>query len=317
MLRDVTREGKSYRETARRYDISERSVRRIIKSYVVNGEINANSRGGARASLLNENIERQIRRLMDDNNIYNCGDIKDICGLSFDISTVWRWIKRLGYTYKMVRTIPEMRNDPVVKAERKEYVQWYMSLPIHVRYRNIIYIDESPFNLHMVRSHGYAMRGHTPNQTILNSRGYNVTMILAVNYINLIHSEAIVGSGVNTEIFQGFLTSVKDILGTEEEFIIVMDNVRFHHANMKFFDTYPYSIHYLPRYSPFLNPCEEAFSLIKNSVRAITPPNGTDELINRMRLGTLTLTATELSGYITHCESFFNNCLNEEDIMRE
>ncbi|KII60685.1 hypothetical protein RF11_11781 [Thelohanellus kitauei] len=61
-----------------------------------------------------------------------------------------------------------------------------------------------------------------------------------------------------------------------------MDNVRFHHSNPEFYE-YPYEIKYLPRYSPFLNPCEEAFSLIKNQVRRDSRPTGANDLIRRMR----------------------------------
>jgi hypothetical protein len=50
---------------------------------------------------------------------------------------------------KIVRAIPEMRNNPEVIAERRIYTEWYLNLNPQVRYRNVIYIDESPFDLHI------------------------------------------------------------------------------------------------------------------------------------------------------------------------
>ncbi|KII68600.1 hypothetical protein RF11_06858 [Thelohanellus kitauei] len=130
---------------------------------------------------------------------------------------------------------------------------------------NIIYIDESPFNLQMFKSHGWTLVGETPNPVIPTSRGPNVSMILALNSVNVIRCEALVGRGVNFSIFNEFLTKIRETPGTEQIYTIVMENVRYHHSNLEFYDDYPYEIKYLPRYSPFLNPYEEAFNLIKKS----------------------------------------------------
>ena len=88
----------------------------------------------------------------------------------------------------MTHSLAERRNDPSVKEERISYPNWYNGLPINKKYRNVIYIDESPFHLNLIRSHGWARRGETPNPIVNNSRGGNVTMILAVICINIIVS---------------------------------------------------------------------------------------------------------------------------------
>ncbi|KAM0675941.1 hypothetical protein GVAV_000719 [Gurleya vavrai] len=95
-----------------------------------------------------------------------------------------------------------------------------------------------------------------------------------------------------------------------------MDNVRFHHAPNNFYDSYPYNINFLPRYSRLLNPCEETFSLLKSSVRRSTAAIGTDELIERMRFATANIDQISLSHFFHHSEQFFERCLNREDIER-
>ena len=104
-------------------------------------------------------------------------------------------------------------------------------------------------------------------------------MILAINCINIISSEAIIGRGVNGDIFKSFLRNLVNILGSESEYTIVMDNVRFHHVCDEFADNYSYNIKFLPRYSPFLNPCEEVFSKLKNCIRREGRMNGRDDLL--------------------------------------
>ncbi|KII69198.1 hypothetical protein RF11_08896 [Thelohanellus kitauei] len=132
----------------------------------------------------------------------------------------------------------------------------------------------------------------------------------------IVYCEAIVGRGVNSSIFNKFLTKIRETLGTEQIYTTVIDNVRFHHSNPEFYDDYPYEIKYLPRYSPFLNPCEEAFNLIKNQVRRDSRPTGANDLIQRMRSACATVTSAQLLGFVLHSESFSNMCLNEEDIPR-
>lgn len=316
VINRVLRHGESNREVARSLEINEKTVRRIISRYNTTGETTPLRRGGDRKSLLSNEIAEQIVGLMNDNFAYNLGDIKRILNVNVSIATIWRWLKKLNYTYKLIRTIPQSRNCTEVKLERKNYVEWYLNIPLHKRYRNVIYVDESPFNLHMIRNHGYSLAGTTPNLIVGNSRGPNISMILAVNCINIIKADAVVGSGVNAETFQSFLLNLVEILGTDEEFIIVMDNVRFHHSNPTFYENYPYQIKYLPRYSPFLNPCEETFSKIKNSIRDASVPNGTDELIRRMITGCNSVSETDLSNFVNHVESFFQMCGREEDIGR-
>ena len=85
-------------------------------------------------------------------------------------------------------------------------------------------------------------------------------MILAVIVTNIVHCEAIF-INVNHHIFQKFLKKLNEVLG-DDDFTNVMDNVRFHLSTMDFYDDYNYMFRYLPRYSPFLNPCEQVFSKI-------------------------------------------------------
>ncbi|KII67456.1 hypothetical protein RF11_11623 [Thelohanellus kitauei] len=109
-----------------------------------------------------------------------------------------------------------------------EYVRWYNSHTRLVRYRNVIFIDESPFSLHMLKIHSWAVRGVTPNP-IIRHRLKNVTMILAKNAAGIINSEALM-TGANGTVFHSFIEECARILGEDENYILVMVNVRFHHT---------------------------------------------------------------------------------------
>ncbi|KII64235.1 hypothetical protein RF11_02592 [Thelohanellus kitauei] len=204
-------------------------------------------RGGPRRTVFTEYIRSQLHSLIDDNLTTTVEEIKRALGVNVSETTVWKWMKQEGFTYKLTRPIYQRRNDADVKASRVEYIRWYTSTSPIFRYRNVVFIDESPFNLHMFRSHSWARRGVTPNP-IVRPRGRNVT-ILAINSVNIIHCEAITTS-VNADIFREFLLEIKRILGRDEQYILVMDNVNFHHSQEIlsdenfFFGSYPH----IPRF---------------------------------------------------------------------
>ncbi|KII69905.1 hypothetical protein RF11_15685 [Thelohanellus kitauei] len=132
-------------------------------------------------------------------------------------------------------------------------------------------------------------------------------MILSINCRNIISSEAIISTGDNSVIFKEFLNRLATILGHEGHYTIVMDNVRFHHSDPDFYDSYPYQIKWLPRYSPFLNPCEECFSQIKSIVRRDGALQGTNDLISRMTEACGRVTQESLANYINHRQQFSNH----------
>ncbi|KAM0673212.1 hypothetical protein GVAV_003377 [Gurleya vavrai] len=86
----------------------------------------------------------------------------------------------------------------------------------------------------------------------------------------MIASNAIIGLGVNAIIFTTLNLNLRRVLGKDENFILVISNVRFHTALNDFNESLLYVIKFLPKYSPFLNPCEETFSAIKFSVQRNT-----------------------------------------------
>ncbi|KII65996.1 hypothetical protein RF11_15811 [Thelohanellus kitauei] len=107
-----------------------------------------------------------------------------------------------------------------------------------------------------------------------------------------------------------------NVLGEIEEFIFVLDSINFHHA-VTIPDNSNFSMHYLLPYSPMLNPCEEASTLIQSNVRRSSPPSDTWDLISRMHYATSSVIRGYLENFIMHSESFYIACLNLEDIGRE
>lgn len=314
IIKLVINEGKSQAEASRTLGVPASTISYIVKKYYEIGTEKIQKTGGAKRLLLTDTIKQNLMAIVNDNSTVTISGM--IRALQIDVhpSTIWRWLKKINISFKMVRSIPRMRNNPAVKIERQAYVEWYRSMPINIRYNKLIFVDESPFNLHMLRSHGWSMRGETPNPILGNARGRNVTMILAVSCTNVVFCEAVYAN-VDGNIFRQFLRSIHRVLG-DGNYTIVMDNVKFHRSDPDFFDDFPYAVRYLPRYSPFLNPCEEVFSQMKSNVRRDGPLLGIDDMTERMTTASRAITTSNLEGYFDHCEQFFQACTLSQDIPR-
>lgn len=310
----IVKDGKSLSQVAFDFKIPKSTLSGMVKRFRETETYEYGIRGGAKNVKITENTKAQLLKLIEDDCTITLQSMIEKLNLNVSQTTVWRWLKSFKISFKMTRQVPQSRNCAAVKQERREYANWYTNLPIGVRYEKLIFIDESPFSLHMLRAHGRSPIGTTPNPIVINSRGPNVTMILAVSALSVVYCEAVT-VGVNCDIFQEFLNKVRDVLGGED-YIIVMDNVRFHHSNMEFYDEYPYEIKYLPRYSPFLNPCEEVFSQIKSKTRKDGPIRGSNDLIQRMTIASQSVTETYLKNYFQHSETFLGACHTLEDVPR-
>ena len=103
--------------------------------------------------------------------------------------------------------------------------------------------------------------GQRCNRIVHGSRGNNVTVILAISdRVSILYYE-IHHIATTAELFHNFMTQLTAIF-EEDNVILIMDNVRTHGVAREFASA-TMEVKYLPAYSPFLNPIEEAFSTFK------------------------------------------------------
>ena len=90
----------------------------------------------------------------------------------------------------------------------------------------------------------------------------NISAIVVIsNQVGVLYNEIHTGS-VTKDIYLDFITSISAILG--EEKVLIMDNAPCHNINFIHED---HKIKYLPPYSPFLNPIENWFSVLKADLK--------------------------------------------------
>ncbi|KII64131.1 hypothetical protein RF11_02559 [Thelohanellus kitauei] len=164
-------------------------------------------------------------------------------------SSISKAIGSFNYSFKRVHFVPQIRNSPENIEVRSTYtinLLRYLSGDQH-----IFFIDETGFNVSMRSLYGRA-------------KNFSVACCITQSWV--VHSETY-ERPYNREVYRAFLTNLFRTLqlrGTHNR-VFVMDNVGFHKCDeiKNLFTVYNPSVLYLPPYSPFLNPIEEAFSKVK------------------------------------------------------
>ena len=160
---------------------------------------------------------------------------------------------------------------------------------------------------------------------------------------------SIEGVSVKAENFLRFLTDL--LLLLEQPSVIVMDNVSFHHGDVvNTIHEHDHDVLYTPPYSPFLNPIEDLFHLIKGTYlkreffsplcfftsfhkvpekyygflaptehirRRLSPPSGLQGLCEAIEDAVLSLTAHHCKAAVKHTESFFETCFKKLHIHKD
>lgn len=215
----------------------------------------------------------------------------------------------LRITLKLARCEIEKLNAVETIQSRKIYATHFIENAPHNR-KKCIFIDECGFNLHLRRSFGRAKTNQRVTAVVPTFKGRNVTLIAAMTKRGgVVHTNIISNSTCNSEKFCIFLKELIDLLdeaGDMQQSWLILDNASIHKTAMvrSIMARTPYKLQYLSPYSPMLNPIEQVFSKVKNTVRGILAnKNFSGTLTNAIMQGVESVTVADTKGYVTHMEN--------------
>lgn len=256
-------QGKDTLETARLLGIKEDTAYRIVKS----GRPEMLQKGGPRNVKITQEMKEYLSECLGENPLITLQQIKTKLITRFpqcpnvSLSTIKNSLDGLFYTLKKAVDQPANRNSARVKNLRLQYAVWLMEEGVN---SNLIFIDEIGCNMWTRRSYGRAIRGRPCYRVVGNQRGQNQTMCMAINKDEgLIHFELLNGS-MTSERFSQFLLNMSHAVDNRE-FTIILDNARPHHGEVEVPDNF--RLKFLAPYSPFLNPIENVFSVMKANMK--------------------------------------------------
>lgn len=164
-------------------------------------------------------------------------------------------IKRLGYSHKKAKFFPSPKIGLEVTSLFLEARERFKS-----EGKIFLAIDETSFGRNGLQTKGYSKKGEKLHVTKINPTMISTSVVACVSTSSLIAKKQIKGS-FNADMFLDFLKTLK----LSNQHVIVMDNVRFHHTKKvkEYLESLDVSILFTPPYSPWFNPIEMAFSIVK------------------------------------------------------
>jgi len=206
---------------------------------------------------------------------------EELRSIPLSIKTISKMIKKCGFSWKKTSKLIKKSDEPdQIKNQIDDACQ-------HVEYlkdqREFIFIDETGFNSSMIPIFAYSKRGE-PSPYHRPEKQRNISVIAAISNHGIVGFQMIEGS-VKGEDFAGFLMDLisnsHEIRNNLEKFVFFMDNASIHKKkkNTNFLECL--NIQYNAPYSPFFNPIENVFGLVKYHFRYLQLKN-VDEKMNNI-----------------------------------
>ena len=270
-------EDRDFVQLASEIGVSRRSAYRIIQTFCRDARRTSLPRSGGRKRLLMPEMIEYLVSCVQDKPTITLLEMRGKLLSAFpqlppNISptTISRALDGSLITLKLLRCVPTQWNSDDVKAERVDYVNWYLQEGTQ---KETVFIDECGFNIWTSRTQGRSAKGSRAVRIVCGSRGKNLTVCLAVSpRLGRVHFSFVEG-GMTKDIFMRFISEVSALLFNENVFMIY-DNAPPHRNCPPPQTDMNHDLKTLPRYSPFLNMTERAISCLKSDVkRHLTEPS--------------------------------------------
>jgi transposase len=199
------------------------------------------------------------------------------CGVELAVRTVGKYLARWGFTaQKPIRRAYEQ--DPA--AVRRWLRQDYPEIVKHARQAHgiVVWGDETGLRADDVRGRSYAPRGQTPVVRVCQTR-IKLSLITAVTNKGKLRWVVIDGA-VNALAFLRFLERlIRDAWG---KVFLIVDRLKAHRARLvrDWLEAHrsEIEVHYLPSYSPELNPDEGVNADLKQALPRREPARSKEQL---------------------------------------
>ena len=294
----LRKKGMSHEEIGEIVGVHKGTVCRWTKSYEREGvsAIRAKKRGpqtGTNRRLTQEQ-EQSLKRLIAEKTpdqlklpyaLWTRKSVQEVIeqrtGLLLPIRTVGEYLKRWGMTpQKPLKKAYEQRPEAVEKWLKDEYPS--IKAQAKKEKAEIYWGDETGLRNDSQHERGYAPKGKTP-VIHLNAKRESINMISAVTNQGKVRFRLFEGS-MNADLLIDFMKRL--IKAAERKVILILDNLRVHHAKIVRSWLAEHKelieVFYLPSYSPELNPDEYLNCDLKAGVHSGKPARNKKQLSKKV-----------------------------------
>jgi transposase len=291
------------RLTARIFQVSPNTVHLLKKLWYETGSIEPRASKAVHPHAVSPEGELYLQMLLredvDLTLLQLCERYEDAYGVRIGVTTMHDTLKRLGLTYKKKTFYEPGKDDDQAKDEKDSYISQLEGVPPEDR----LYLDETGSNLNQNLAYGRSPAGERVYDANPTAPGLTVSTAAVLTEQGVEAAHLYFGT-LTAQRFVSYLDLyvLELIIGGK---VLIMDNHPVHCAQIvqQFLEDHHVPWVYLPRYSPELNPIEEAFSKVKHYIRKLKPRT-VEMLFGTLRNAIATVTEDDVIGYINHAEEF-------------
>ncbi|MGB6721225.1 MAG: IS630 family transposase [Terracidiphilus sp.] len=261
---DAVESGASRREAADWFDVSPSSAIKWMQRRQATGSIAAKPSGGsvspleAHAAFLFALIARQPDLTLDE--IVAAMHKRRIAGSR---SAVWRFFQRHKISFKKKPAgAAEQERADVARARRRWMREQGMFDPAR-----LVFLDETATSTNMVRLRGRCPRGERLIDHVPHGHWKTITFVAGLRRRAMV-APLVLDGPMNATTFVAYLKECL-VPKLKRGDVVMMDSLPVHRVAgvREVIEAAGAKLRYLPKYSPDLNPIEQAFSKLKAHLR--------------------------------------------------
>ena len=256
--------GMSRAQAAALYQVSHSSAIRWTKRNVETGSPAALPMGGKKPFALAEEATWIRARVAEKPDITGRELLAELTGRGVEVSYygVWHFLDRAALSFKKSLRASEQERADVARRRR----QW-KERQGRVSAARLVFIDETWAKTNMTRTHGRCARGQRLVAKVPHGHRKTLTFVAGLR-CDGITAPCVFDGPINAESFLAWV--VQFLVPTlRPGDIVVLDNLSSHKGPVirRAIRAAGGKLFFLPRYSPDLNPIEQAFAKLKTLLR--------------------------------------------------
>ena len=259
-------EGWSVSKIAQALRLHNDTIARYLNDYIKSGSLSFHHKGSSeqlsddQSAKLSQYLESNLHEKVVEIVFY----VKSTYGVSYTVSGMTDWLRRNGFSYKLPKGEPS-------KADREkqlEFVDEYKKLKAETSNDEpILFIDGVHPTMQSKSACGWIKKGKEKILPTTASR----TRLNIMGAIELSKMQTVVDDykTINGESIIQFLDSIKSVYPNAPTIHIILDQAGYHRSEAvkAHAEKINIKLHYLPPYSPNLNPIERLWKVMNEHVR--------------------------------------------------
>jgi transposase len=259
-------DGYNYSEISRILLLDDETIRRHIDDYQKKQKLKPDN-GGSESNLTDKETRELIEHLREVTYLH----VKDICQYvlqaykkEYTVSGMTKWLHAHDFGYKKAHGVPAKAD----REKQEQFIKYYNRLKKKAGEKEPIYFTDSVHPQHQTQlTYGWIPKGERKEvATTACQKRLNFIGGICLNGHRFIYHQA---DTINSESICDFLWKLRKKNPGKFYVHVIWDNAKPHKDDevCNFAKTLGIKLHYLPPYSPNLNPVERMWKLMHENVR--------------------------------------------------